>query len=215
MQVKHSKSDQALLVKVLDHLGILYWDRGLLDRALEYCNRSILISQVILKDSIPPRDIINRRANRAVVLRDAGQLRQAEEALIEVIREQKTLPEEVFTNSFSRNNLATIYLLQGRLFESKDLFEGLLRGTGAPEDNEPATLLVKHNLACLYETMGDTEKAISLLRSILNRKEVQLGLWSPATLKTAITLGRLYREHEQVEEAKELADKIRPYLDYA
>jgi hypothetical protein len=126
----------------------------LLDRALEYCNRSVHISQVILKDSIPPRDIIDRRANRAVVLRDAEQLRQAEEALIQVFREQKALPKDVFTSSFSRNNLAAIYHLQRRLSESKGLFEALLREAGTPEDNEPATLLVKHNLACLYVSVG-------------------------------------------------------------
>jgi hypothetical protein len=45
--------------------------------------------------------------------------------LVEAFREQKALPEETLTNRIFRNNLATIYHLQGLLSEPKDIFEAL------------------------------------------------------------------------------------------
>jgi lipopolysaccharide biosynthesis regulator YciM len=81
--------------------------------------------------------------------------------------------------------------------------------------DQPHTLHTIHNYALIYEDQGDDDKAIQLLADTFEKKQVALGLRSQATLKTALTLGRLYRKNQRFDEAEELAHKIREGLEFA
>jgi hypothetical protein len=77
------------------------------------------------------------------------------------------------------------------------------------------TLITMHNYGCFHETIGRDEEAINILFETFGIKCSKLGMYSPATLKTALTLGRLYRKTGQSQKAADLADQIRPYLQRA
>ncbi|KAH9207903.1 hypothetical protein DL95DRAFT_481765 [Leptodontidium sp. 2 PMI_412] len=116
--------------------------------------------------------------------------------------------EGLATSLLPKNNLATIYHLQGRHSKTLKIFQNYLVAVPPKTEQLSHVLLVKHNLAYLHESIANLDEAISLLESTLTFKELKLGIRSPATLKAAITLARIYRKREDDMKAMELADRI-------
>jgi hypothetical protein len=63
--------------------------------------------------------------------------------------------------------------------------------------------------------MGNDADAIQIMTDVFNSKVDTLGICRTATLKTAISLRRMLAKNGQAEQAIEIADRIRPYLEYA
>jgi tetratricopeptide (TPR) repeat protein len=211
-----SREDQRILISLMDSLAILYWDRGLVEEAICHLMQSMELCKSIAEPG-NNRDVeCDRRirSNIAMAYRDSGRLSEAEDILRQVVQErvENSTPD---IGVLDRNNLATICHMRGRHDESLQLFTEVLAMVGASPRDEKEPLLVKHNLACLHESMGNHAEAIRLLEGVLNHKELLMGFRSPATVKTALTLARMYRQQQSLVKVADLEKRIRPYLEYA
>lgn len=210
-----SIGDQTLTAQANERLGTCHWDRGLVAQAIQYWTVAHELYGILASEKKSHvQDLCDTKSNIAIGLRDSHEYLAAEALLKEVLAAENNLPKQAIS-LLTKNNLATIYHLQGRHSEALEIFQNCLVAL-PPEDGQLSqVLLVKHSLACLHESMGNLDEAISLLESTLAFKELKLGIRSPATLKTAITLARMYRKREDHMKAAELANRIMPYLDYA
>ncbi|KIM96224.1 hypothetical protein OIDMADRAFT_33599 [Oidiodendron maius Zn] len=208
------KIDKAL-ADALVNLGMINWDEGLVTAGMSAWERSLSIFQSMEKSTTIRIDIVHVMNNIAISLRDSGRLDEAEAIFKQVIEEEIRL-DGPRSSLLAQNNLASVYVLQNRYAEALGLFtataESLTREFSA---NNHQALLTKHNLACLLEQLGRPNDAIALLEQVFQGKSTILSLRDPATLKTAITLGRMYRANGSNDDAVKLASTVRPYLDYA
>jgi tetratricopeptide (TPR) repeat protein len=170
----------------------------------------LLCYESAMKNEATNISIFNVMANRAVALRDLNSLKEAESALKDAdISEQNMVLVD-------QNNLATIYQRQGRYSEALELFLATIDAMRESHgDLDSYILLTRHNLASLQEALGNEEEAIRILEPTFSSKQAALGLRNPATLKTAIALGRLHRRYGDPTRSAAIADQIRPFLDYA
>ena len=200
-------------------LAVAYWDRGLVDLALEHYDKALqMAKEYDITNFDAGLSVLDVRASRAVALRDQGRLLDAEQELADVIRMRSNEGngEEMSSYWVEQNNLASVYQLQGRFQESSDLYDKTLQAfERLYGPNYNYTLLTMHNLAILREAMGNDEEAIQILQKTFTGKQASLGIRSPATLKTALVLGRMYRTCGRRDQAEEVAHVIRDYLDSA
>jgi tetratricopeptide (TPR) repeat protein len=210
-----SIGDQTFMAQAYGGLGMCHWDRGLVAQAIQYWTVAHELYGILAQERKSHiQDFHDTKSNIAIGLRDSHEYLAAEALFKEALAVESTVSNYA-TSILTKNNLATIYHLQARHSEALEIFENSLAAVPPEDEQLPHVLLVKHSLACLHESMCNLDEAISLLESTLSFKELKLGIRSPATLKTAITLGRMYRKREDNVKAMELADRIMPYLDYA
>lgn len=96
-----------------------------------------------------------------------------------------------------------------------ELYERTIAAMDGSPDLTAALLLTLHSQATLHEEMGNDADAIQIMTDVFNSKVDTLGICRTATLKTAISLRRMLAKNGQTEQAIEIADRIRPYLEYA
>lgn len=205
--------DERILADILATYGLISWDEGRVDDAIDLLQRSLITFERLSSSQSFEADILNIKNNIAVAYRDSGRLSEAETLLKETGDDRRSDNADDFLD---QNNLASVYVLQNRLTEAMALFTNVIDNMAkALGGTHPYTLLTKHNLACLLEQLDRRKDAIVLLEEVFEGKLSALALRSPATLKTALTLGRMYRANGRYEDARNLADKIRAYLEYA
>lgn len=201
-----------LLGEWLNVRGILSWDQGALEEAIPFYDRAIMLFGHQNENSWTETDLSITKNNRAVALRDIGRLEEAQQSLEHLVQEEK----EEGANLINRNNLASVYHRQGKHDIALSLYTMVLAEMQELwGEAHQSTLLTKHAIACAYETIGRPEKSIEILESVLEGKEGLMGLRNPTAMKTALTLGRLYRAHGSLESAFKLAERVRPFLQYA
>ena len=103
------------------------------------------------------------------------------------------------------NELALLYLAQGRYKEAEEMFEqGIdLGARELPGKDHPATLRNVNGLAILRIKQNHYEEADTLLNWALAGRKLKLGDDHPKTLETINDLGILYREQHQFDKAEQ------------
>jgi len=188
------------------------WDSGLVSEAIDSWKQALVRAGKAENGSENDALSLRTRANVAVAYRDLGRLQDGEEMLQDVIAQTQDPAEKLLY----QNNLASIYHLQGRHKKAQELFQSTIADlTRIIGRNNWVTTVTLHNFACLQETLGRDDEAIDTLTETFNLKTSSLGLRYPGTLKTALFLGRLYRKKGHLAEAEQLAEQIRPFLQYA
>jgi tetratricopeptide (TPR) repeat protein len=128
-----ARNERALLLNLQ---GILQWDCGLLHDAINLCDQSIATYG-------DDPDATNTVLNRAVVLRDLGELQEAEQIFNHHLLAQETTEHA----SLGYTNLASIYRLQGKCAEAMELYERTIAAMDGSPDLTAALLLTLHSQA--------------------------------------------------------------------
>ncbi len=190
--------------------GLAQWDRGLLPEAIASWSDAVHRYEALL----PQRegDLAVAVTNLGVAYRDAGELGQARTHLARARGLQSQRREDTLRID---THLATVHMAAGELVEA----QRLLGETQAEMDRclppgERFNLLNRYAMDCLHEAKGNVEEAICGARRTLDAKVLGMGLEHSATIKTALMLARLYRGAGRHEEARKVAERIRPYEKY-
>jgi tetratricopeptide (TPR) repeat protein len=189
---------------LLDRLGMSQWDCGLFNDAIKLYDQSI----ATCGDN---PDTIYPLLNKAVALRDLGELQE----VAQIINHHLSTEQATDFASLDYTNLASIYRLQGECAEAMEVCRRTVAAMDGLTHLTPARLLTLHSQAALHEEMGNDTDAIQIMTDVFNSKVDTLGICRTATLKTAISLRRMLAKNGQAEQAIEIADRIRPYLEYA
>lgn len=192
--------------------GLAQWDQGRLGEAIASCTDAVRRFQ-----AMPGReeDVATATMNLGVALRDAGDTAQAE-ALLVRSRDIESRVSDGRSVLKIDTHLAMLYMATGRWAEAQRLVEEAQAGMDESVGPlERFALLNRYATACLHEAKGDVNEAIRVAKETFDAKMLGMGPEQTATIKTALMLGRLYRRVGRETEAVELADKIRPYLEYA
>ena len=100
-----------------------------------------------------------------------------------------------------RAEAATIRLHQGRGAEARDMLEVLLTEAEAAGDAD-TVLSVKSDLAGVLNDQGDSARAETLAKEVLERQSATLGDGHPNTVATLSLLGGIYRQQGRLAEAE-------------
>ncbi len=107
------------------------------------------------------------------------------------------------------HNHANCLEAAGRLRESRDLFEFVLRGRRATAGRDsPSTLLTQNDLGLVLHALGDTTRARRLHEDALKRRLRVLGDDHPQTLSSMNNLAVALRTLGEIEEATRLVRKV-------
>ena len=205
-----------LAAACLTEMGIFNWDRGMFDDAM-VCYKQTLQYFGSHKESAQWKEIdeLTVRNNIAVVLRDSGRLEEAKTAFEAIIERERSEYDSV-RPLLTQNNLAHVLHLQGKHDEALTQYNTTYKAMQEHlTDENMSTLLLRHNVACLYESIDRLDKAVEILEEVFEGKQALIGLKCPATLKSAVVLQRFYRRQGRFEDAARLAERIRPFLQRA
>ena len=105
----------------------------------------------------------------------------------------------------SANNLAAIFLQEGKHAQAKDLYTEIVdvkRRVLGPE--HPYTLLSLINLSLVYESMGEFAKAEALNRGVLDARRRVLGPEAQQTLQSMSELAKNFAQRAEYARAESL-----------
>lgn len=107
------------------------------------------------------------------------------------------------------NNLANLYLDQGKYDEAETLYQQALGiREKRLEANHPETAQSLYDLGRLYDIQGQYAKAEPLYLSVLTIREQQLGLQHPETAKIVESYAALLRKTYRQDEARALENRL-------
>jgi len=118
-----------------------------------------------------------------------------------VIRE-KLLPNTFLSTTF--NNLALLYVSQGKYAEAEPLYKRALDIEKLLGKDHPSFATTLNNLAALYQSQGKYEEAEPLYQRSLGIRETKLGKDHPHVAGTLNNLASLYVSQGKYEEAEPL-----------
>jgi len=102
-----------------------------------------------------------------------------------------------------KNNLALLYVAQGKYPEAEPLYKRCLQlRKKFLGENHPDTLISINNLACLYFSQGRYAEAEQLFKRCLQLSEKVLGKKHPETLARINNLASLYQAQDRYTEAE-------------
>ncbi|KAL3953290.1 hypothetical protein ACCO45_013233 [Purpureocillium lilacinum] len=148
-EVEATENAQSMAQKedALISLGRIYWDSGHLREAVACYDRCIGLAASSKSDNAQLAEL-----NKAVALRDAGNLTAAEESLMRCAK-----PGD--HSSLDRTNVASLYTLQGRTAEAKEVYETTLAAMkNARMESRAEYLLTLHSQAMLLRSWGRTAR---------------------------------------------------------
>ena len=145
----------------------------------------------------------------AAFLRSEGKLGDSEQFQIRALRiltERRGQDNETLT---FMNNLALIYLDQGKLGEAGALQEeAVQKHKQILGPNNPRTLMCMHNLAGIYLTQRKLEEAATLEEKAMQKRRQVLGNDHPHTLTSMSTLVLIYQRQGKLAEAVALQEEF-------
>ncbi|KAK0747113.1 hypothetical protein B0T18DRAFT_466791, partial [Schizothecium vesticola] len=194
--------------------GLAQWDRGQLPEAILSCADAVRRYQGLVPRR--ERDMVIAMANLGAAYREAGDPENAKIHLAQARHLQTQLNGDNSKETlWLDTHIAMVHLAAGELDEAQRLLEQTqARLNEHLLPLEKFNLLNQYAMACLHEAKGDVEEAIRLAKRTLDAKIEGMGLDQTGTLKTALMLARLYRSVGRLNEARDVADLIRPYSQY-
>ncbi len=189
--------------KMLNELGMTYWDYGLLNEAVDSYDQALLHEN----DDSFQRTL---QLNKAVALRDMGRLKDSETLL----RKSVDIQSSNYA-SLDYTNLASIFQARGQYVEAKQMYERVIADMQTQPGMGSSLLLTRHRYAELSSIMGNHDEAIDILSEVFNEKIKTLGICRSATLKTGISLHSALMRTGRKKEAAETASHIRAFLQYS
>ncbi|MFC8239961.1 alpha/beta hydrolase [Streptomyces chartreusis] len=154
------------------------------------------------------REILGLRHEKARIDLETGELKAAEEELIDVIaRRAEILTDRHHDTLASRHKLARAILEQDRAAEAEEILRSVVEDEkGVRGAKHADTMVVRHTHGRALLALGELTKAEAHLREIL---EIRLEKWAPGTPETLHvreTLGRTLLGQEKVDEALAMID---------
>ena len=146
----------------------------------------------------------------ALVLRENGDLGNAEQLQVQVIKMRKKLLGTKHQDTLtSMGNLATIYNYLGRWNEAEQLqvqvVEMIEKLLGA---EHPFTLKMMSNLASIYRNLGRWNEAEQLQVQVMEMSKKLLGAEHPYTLNSMANLASTYKYQGRWNEAEQLQVQV-------
>ncbi|KAJ7754762.1 hypothetical protein B0H16DRAFT_737019 [Mycena metata] len=150
------------------------------------------------------------RHQYALIFREEGKYKHAEELLEEVLQKQKhVLGKDHPDTLFTMGNLAISYSDRGEHQRAKDLQSVVLqKETQVLGEDHPDTLLTMGNLANSYSALGEHQKAKELKSVVVEKWKQVLGENHPDTLLTMGNLANSYSALGEHQRAKELKSVV-------
>src|SRR6266487_499277 len=154
--------------------------------------------------TIPEAVRLLRRAG--FYLRERAQYSQAEALLLHALTiAERTFGPDHIQVAQTLNNLARLYVAQGKYTETEGLYKQALNIQEKVLGLEhPDTALTLYNLASLFQDEGRYEEAKALYQQALSIQENVLGTEHPDTTATLHNLAQLFQYQGRYEEAKAL-----------
>lgn len=198
------EENKAEMADLLDSMGWVYKEMGLLQRAVSIYERALTIALVVYgKDHI---NVAARRSNLALVYTDLGDNNRAcelQESALENFL--KNLGEQHPHVAICRSNLANIYRQMRDYEKARGLLElaldSDLKNVG---ENHPQVAIRRSILGLIYYEIGENEKSRDLLELALVSDLTNFGENHPNVDIRRSNLANVYRELGEYEKARDL-----------
>lgn len=174
--------------------GSIYWRKGELDRALEYCQKSLEFYEKLGNKRL----IADALSNLGIIYRDKGELDRA----LEYSQRSLTLQEEIGhaqAIATSLNNLGLIYRDKGELDQALEYYKQSLAYFKEIQHNLN-TAASLNNIGEIYTFRGELDQAITYHEQSLElSEEIGNNLWTAYTLfyLISVAIGKGSLEHAQ------------------
>lgn len=188
-------------LKALNHLGILYDQRGRFAEAVELYRRVLDVRRRTLG---PDHDDTLATANNlGLTLMDLKNYAEAETILLDTYQCRSRLyPLDHEDRLLAMNNLASLYWARGQYKEALPLYEQTLAGRRrALGDDHPHTINSIDNLGTCLIQLNRPREAEALSTEALERARRVLGSDHPRTLAILNNLGTYYFKQKRFDEA--------------
>jgi serine/threonine-protein kinase len=198
-------ADQPVIqARMLDVVGEVYLALDRRDDARPLLGRSLRLRRDHLGDHLDTAHSIDHLARMD---REAGQFERAEQLYLEALAmtERVAGPDHPHAASVM-NNLAILYVNQGRYDVADTLYQRALEIFSDDEDSREDASTTTNNLAVLLHDRYPN-RAEPLYRDALRMREQLLGPESPEVALTASNLALLLRDLGRTKEARELFDR--------
>ena len=186
---------------VYDNIGYVYKNNGNLDKALEYYEKAIAISENILGKEHPSTALSYN--NIGLVYHSKGDYDKALEYYEKAkdIREKVLGKEHPYTAS-SYNNIGGVYDSKGDLDKALEYYEKALAIKEKVLGKEhPDTAGSYNNIGGVYDSKGDPDMALDYYEKAKDIREKVLGKEHPDTAYSYHNIGTVYFENKDYKTA--------------
>ncbi len=181
------------------NLGILYYIRGEVDKAVEFYNKS-------LKDRKEIGDkngLAMTYVNLGIIYKNKGDFKKAIELYNEGLAIRKEIGDKKGMAS-AYHNIGSVYYNQGNIEKAIEFFNKSLKTRGKDGDKR-GMADTNYNLGIIHYTQGNVKKAIEFYTTSLKIRE-EIGDKRGVAM-SYVNLGSLYKDQGNVEKAIEFFNK--------
>ncbi|MGN0593211.1 MAG: DUF2225 domain-containing protein [Ruminococcus sp.] len=201
---KEESEDTAI---VYHNIGFVYWEKGDLDKALEFYNKALKIWE-----NGPGKEHPNTAAsynNIGSVYDDKGDLDKAVGFYNKALEiNEKVLGKEHPDTAISYNNIGSVYDDKGDLDKALEFYNKALKIREKVLGTENLhTASSYNNIGLVYYKMGDLEKALEFYNKALVICEKVLGKEHPDTATSYNNIGSVYDIMGEFDKALEFYNK--------
>ena len=205
-----SKKDEAFLQSVsvlLNNMAGVYQEQGDYEKALEYYEKDLEISERVLGSDHP--STATTYNNMAGVYKEQGDYEKALEYYDKALDvRERTLGNDHPYTATTYNNMAGVYKEQGDYEKALEYYGKALEIVERTLGNDhPYTATTYNNMAGVYKEQGDYEKALEYYEKDLEISERTLGNDHPSTATTYNNMAGVYKAQGDYKKALEYLEK--------
>lgn len=187
---------------VLHRVGILFSDRGKLNKAERMYRRALEVKETVLgPESVSALETVN---NLGLLYIRQGKLAEAESMCLRALEgKEKVLGADDLSTTGALNNLGNVYSSQGRVADAEKIYRHVLEAyekTVGPD--YLSSLHTRNNLGVLYKDQGRLAESEEMIQRALDGYEKALGPDHASTINTMNNLGSLYKLQGKLAEAE-------------
>ncbi len=177
--LRFAGGDETVRARLLNYLGILFWRKGVFDKAMNYYQKSLSIMEKQQRKTNP--NVASLLNNMGIVLKDQKEYSKSMKYFDQALAIRKKLlgskhPEV----AHSLNNIGNLYYLQNMYDEANKYYQNsltLIKQALGPEHLDVAQSL--NNLGLVYCKTGQYDQALDYHRKALALREKSLGFEHP------------------------------------
>ncbi|MBS4165351.1 hypothetical protein NEOC65_000408 [Neochlamydia sp. AcF65] len=196
-----AKKEDPQNARVLNALGIIYYEQGDLAKAIEYANKALIFNLKLYGENHPT--VARDYHNIGMICLDQGNLDKAAEYSKKALNiDFKLYGKNHFIIANDYNSIGQIYHAQGILTKATEYSnQALVVNLKLYGENHPMVATIYNNLGVIYKEQGNLEQAVDYGHKSLAIDIRLYGENHPKVMRDYSNLGQIYQERGNLDKA--------------
>jgi len=202
------QNDESLASKIANIYriyGLATYSQGEYVKASDICEKTISLYRQL---SNPDWSGLARALDQMGMIQAEIDEKIAESYYLQALQVgQEHILEDTNLQITMRNNLATLYLQQGRYLESNKIFTKAIQLAEQSGKPDATTAILYSNNAGALKNLGKLDQALESFRAAVELQRETIGLAHPEAIITATSLGNAYQQNGELDKAEAILQK--------